>query len=166
MKRLLLVLVLGLFISVQGVLAEENGTTTNEQNVTSVKEKAAAIKEKIILTKTQIKAKQQTIKDNHQTLAALREQVKTKITETKALIKQYRETKTLTKEQIDNIKARIVAIKDSRQAIVTAYGKVGEQLQQYKAKTVDERLNGLDAIILAQEQRITMYQEAIAKFNK
>jgi chromosome segregation ATPase len=176
MKKICLILIMGLFISIPVVYAIDDESTSNEneqlttttvkEKVTKAKEKAAQIKEKIIQTKEQIKIKQQIIKANHQTINTLREQLKLKITETKNLIKQYREKETLTKEQIDNIKAKIVAIKDSRQAILTAYGKVGEQIKQYKAKTIDERMNGLDAIITAQQERISMYQNALDNLNK
>jgi len=160
MKKILLAILIGGLLIATPVYAQNDAagnTITKNDSATTGSEKSD--------TAALARTKRITIKTQSQELVQLRTQLKAKITEAKAKVKQYREQEKLTTEQKEEVKAMIKSMQVVQESLGNALHNVNKSMSEYKKDTSANKITGLDSVIASQQERITLLKEAIAKLS-
>jgi chromosome segregation ATPase len=158
MKKILLAILIGGLLITTPVFAENDaaGNTATKGNSTTAGSENAAL----------ARTKRITIRTQAQELVQLRTQIKAKIAEQKAKVKQYREQEKLTTEQREEVKTMIKSMQSIQESLGTALQNASRSMAEYRKDTSANKLTGLDSVIASQQQRITLLKEALAKLSQ
>ncbi|HOO67972.1 MAG TPA: hypothetical protein PLC53_01230 [Bacilli bacterium] len=158
MKRKILIVLLCLFtlaIPVYAQNTDSGSDSTTSGNVLSGSnndngDTAQEAKELRVIIRTQT-----------QQLATLRNQLKTQLEVKQELMLQYREQEQLTDEQKEEVKEMIQTLAQVQTKLGEAYSNAVKALNSYKGDSSENKIDGLNAVITSQQERIALLQEAI-----